>query len=87
MASTVKDIGLYRSRTDSTTQGLVIAGFILSVHHRQLRIIHHLTLYKEPKFPTPWLSYLQKHPMTGGTMTMSTTMQGLTVLEGGAATV
>lgn len=39
------------------------------------------------KFPTPWLSYLQKHPMTGGTMTMSTTMQGLTVLEGGAATV
>ena len=39
------------------------------------------------KFPTPWLSYLQKHPITGGTMTMSTTLQGLTVLEGGAATV
>ncbi|GAE68959.1 hypothetical protein JCM18909_2136 [Cutibacterium acnes JCM 18909] len=39
------------------------------------------------KFPTPRLSYPQKHPMTRGTMTMSTTMQGLTVLEGGAATV
>ncbi|WP_204161551.1 hypothetical protein, partial [Cutibacterium acnes] len=48
MASTVKDIGFYRARTGSTTQGLVIAGFILSVHHRQLRIIRHLTLYKEP---------------------------------------